>query len=101
MQQVLGADRSVEGGRGGEGRGLLEARFEAKEARERENFKVLEASKRYFKGIWKGFGRDFEATLQAEEQQSDAERRRLEVATITAREETRKVESMLTKAGED
>ncbi|CAE7246767.1 unnamed protein product [Symbiodinium sp. CCMP2592] len=41
---------------------------------------------------------DLEETLRAEEQTSDAERRRLEVATISAREETRKVESKVAEA---
>jgi len=39
-----------------------------------------------------------EVKLQAEEQQADAERRHLEVATIAAREETKKVESGLAEA---
>jgi len=48
---------------------------EAKEAAERETCALLEAK------------------LQSEEQQADTERRHLEVATISAREETRKVEA--------
>jgi len=43
---------------------------------------------------------DLEETLRSEEQTSDAERRRLEVATISAREESRKVESKVAESHE-
>lgn len=55
---------------------------EANEAAERENYTALEAK------------------LQAEEQEADAERRRLEVATLAAREETRQAELTVTEVVE-